>query len=137
MKHMLFLVGDIVMLKEPNKYKNTYFKPLNLFKIEEVSENRYSLQYIDGIVSKNDVLPVPIDGFHDREIYFDYIPNAYVTYDDIIPAKERDTRYYIDTIKEIPILYEQIKNLSYVHEVQHIIKDLRQRRWISLNINNY
>lgn len=125
------------MFKEPNKYTSTYVKPLNLFKIKDVLDNGYSFQYIDSVVSKMDVLPVPIDGIHDREIYFNYIPNAYMTYDGIIPEQEHDTRYYLEAIKEFPVLYEQIKTLAYVHEVQHILKEAHQRRWISLRINNY
>lgn len=133
---MKFLEGDIVMLKEPDKYTSTYFNELNLYKVEEISTNGYKLCHVNEIVDFDDVIPVPIGSGNDNRIYFSNVQPAYITYDDVIPAKERDTRYYIDSIKENPLLYKYVEKVSYVHEVQELIKKFA-RRYDSLIINNY
>ena len=134
---MTFSIGDIVMLKEPCKYTSTYKNELNLYTVVERSTNGYILCHIKEVVDFDDVCPVPIDSGNDNNIYFSYVPAASITSaDGIIPEKERDTRYYIDSIKEFPLLYKHVKNVLYVHEVQSLIKKFG-RRFDSLKIYNY
>ena len=123
---MTFSIGDIVMLKDPSKYKSTYVNPLNLFKIQKVLSDGYILNNIGRNVAKDDVISVPIDGIHDKKIYYYYAVAAdvYWTEEEEVNAKPktRDMRYYVDAIKDFPDLYQRVKGLSFVHEVQLVIK---------------
>lgn len=123
---MNFSVGDIVMLNDMCKYKCTYYNSLNLFKVQKVQPNGYILNNIEDIVTKDDVVPVPIDGVHDKKIYYSYAIAADMFWSekDEIKAKPKtcDMRYYMDAIKDFPELNERVKTLSYVHEVQKAVK---------------
>ena len=137
---MIFSVGDIVKLKDMSKYKCTYFNSLNLFKVQEVHSNGYILNNIENLVTKDDVVPVLIDGIHDKKIYYSYAiaANMYWSIEDEIKAKPltADMRYYMDAIKDFPELYERVKTLSYVHEVQKAVKK-GAAPYDDLKIDNY
>ena len=125
------------MLREPDKYKSTYINELNLYKVEKISTNGYILCHVKEVVDFDDVCPVLIDSGNDNNIYFSYVPAASIaSADGVIPERQRDTRYYIDSIKEYPVLYKHVKNVLYVHEVQSLIKKYG-RRFDSLKIDNY
>lgn len=136
---MIYFVGDIVMLKELDKYKCSLHSKQNLYKIQKVEKDAYFLDHIDEKVNAIDILPVPVDRIHDLPIYYFYYiaGNMSFDYNDPIfstPTKS-DTRYYMDAIKEMDSeLYKQVEKLAYVHEVQRILKT-RSNVYHELKIN--
>ena len=133
---MLFSVGDIVMLKDINKYDCTYYHKLNLFKISEVMPYGYILNAINEPVKCDEIIPVPIDGIHDRNIIFRTSTVAYMTTaDGFIPEITQDMRYYKDSLR-LECIHELLANMSYVHEVQKLIKE-NLGRYADLEIDNY
>ncbi len=68
---MDYKTGDFVMLKNIENFsiKRPLHPDLNVFEISEILPDGFRLEYIDEIVAKNDVLPIPINGKDDRWIY--------------------------------------------------------------------
>ena len=134
---MIYLIGDIVMLKDPNNYTCTYANKLNLFKVKTVTANGYILNGIIEEVTREDVLPVPIDKKHDCKIYLYYVPiNVQRSSSGELLPFIKNTQYYMETIKGDSELYEQLNKLSYVHEAQRVIASSSNPH-NKLEIDNY
>lgn len=73
-------------------------------------------------VSKDKILPVPINGKDDNNIYYD--PMIAAPTGDNTPPQKRDRRYYYTVLREDKTLWKQISDAKclYVHEVQHILR---------------
>ena len=101
------------MLKDINKYDCTYYHKLNLFKISEVMLYGYIFNAINEPVKCDEIIPVPIDGIHDRNIIFRTSTVAYMTTagEAHINTSHKDEDSG-DTIYDYPDLNGNIKTLE-------------------------
>lgn len=121
--------GDIVRLKDMslNKYKRMEWHVINLYDIGAIESDRVRLIDVDGIVSIDDIEAVPIDGVHDKKIYYEPIE---VSVNGMGGAKTTDYSYYMKALErtedENGNKYSDIikeKNFHFVHEVQHWLRE--------------
>lgn len=127
-----FEVGDFVRLKDTdiNKIKYLDREPINIYKVLKLENGKYKLSSIESLVDSNDVEAIPIDGFHDRNIYFDPIIMAsIVSPGGSIPVHSTDYSYYMDKFEdcldENKRSYSEIvkeRGYHFVHEVQHWLR---------------
>lgn len=128
-----FEKGDFVKFIDSayTSYTDKVYYSDNVFRITEINENG-TLKLVDIVepVPIKDVEAIPIDGVHDRKLYYDPIIMAsIVAYDQPVPAHHSNSgEYYMDglarttyegkTLKDIVIE----KNCQFVHEVQHCLR---------------
>ncbi len=129
---MDYKTGDFVMLKDVQKFSDN--RPLhrnfNVFEISEILSDGFRLKYIGETVSKDDVLPIPVNGEDDRWIYYDpIIAAAVVRPGDDLPCHSTDYTYYLNAFarsyaKDGKSLQELVreKGFIFVHEIQHYLK---------------
>lgn len=117
-----FEKGDIVSLK-----KNRV--GLNLYKIGADLGDSVRLVNVDQSVPKKELVPVKVNGVDDRWIYYDPIVAASIIFPgDPSPVHNRDYSYYMDALTRSydgKMVFKHIiekEHLSYVHEVQHILR---------------
>lgn len=138
-----FQIGDFAMIKKTlhEKYKlneNALLKhKWNLFVIRSINEKNFCLEDIEGDIAFEDLEAVPIDGIHDKKIYYDPI---------VIPAFGEtvigtDYSYYLHSFErsfdENGKKYSEIvveRNYHFIHEIQQW---LREEGDNGLKINYY
>lgn len=128
-----FEVGDFVMIKDVSKLKveATGYTRNNVHKIKKIEKGKYKLGDIDEIVVYDEIEAIPIDGVHDRPIYYDPIVCASVIAPgESAPIRKTDYSYYmekfdncLDTDKRTfsDVIKEQ--GYQFVHEVQHWLRE--------------
>ena len=128
-----FEVGDFVMMKDVSKLKvdATGYTRNNVLKIKNIENGKYKLGDIDGIVGIDEIEAIPIDGEHDRPIYYDPIVCASVIAPgESAPIHKTDYSYYMDKFEncldvEKRKFSDVIKDhgCQFVHEVQHWLRE--------------
>ena len=126
--------NDIVMLGE-SKFETVkgqlWFKD-NAFEITAIKDDgMVLLMELDELVSRHDLLPMPINKKRAGNVYYDTIIAASVVGpDDEIPVHSRDYTYFMDAFKKVTeedgtTLYELVdqQGFKYVHEVQHWLRE--------------
>ena len=123
-----FSQGDFVRIKD-KEWGNVIISDshiVNLFEILEINDNEIRLNDVEEIVSSDIIEAIPIDGNHDRKVYFDpvvvslegssvmtkdysYFMKTFNRYED------EDGNKYSDLVVE--------KGFHFVHEVQHWLRD--------------
>lgn len=128
-----FEVGDFVMIKDVSKLKveATGYTRNNVLKIKNIEDDKYKLDDIDDMVGLDEIDAIPIDGVHDRSIYYDPIVCASVIGPgESAPIRKTDYSYYmkkfencLDTNKRTfsDVIKEQ--GYQFVHEVQHWLRE--------------
>jgi len=129
-----FKVGDIIRLKDVNKFTNSRLlnKDVNAFEILVIEDDYIKLTFHEDLIPSNEILPIPINGVDDIRIYFDPIIAA-GTYFHNQNAKPHitDYSYYMEHFKRFFIqnknnyLYDIIikKGFKFVHEIQHYMRE--------------
>ena len=128
-----FEKGDFVMYKdfEQLKAKMPDYHGQNVFKIMDIEDGKYKLGFIEGKVGANEIEAIPIDGVHDRAIYYDPIVMASVVRPgDPVPVHRTDYSYYMDRFENCYDVdkrsYAEVvreHGYHFVHEVQHWLGD--------------
>lgn len=128
-----FEVGDFVMYKEFDKVKQKIgdYHSHNVFKILDIEDGKYKLGNIEGKVDVKEIEAIPIDGVHDRSIYYDPIVAAsIIPPGGSVPVHRTDYSYYMDKFENCldvdkHTYAEVVKERGYhfVHEVQHWLND--------------
>lgn len=140
-----FEKGDFVKFVDSvyEAYTKTVFYSDNVFRIVKVLDNgSYKLADIEVDVPGNNVEAIPIDGVHDRNIYYDPIIAApYVAPGQPVPVFHSQRGiYYLDglsntrldnkkTLRQIVDEYD----CQFVHEVQHCLRDVVNNDELKLN----
>lgn len=132
-----FQINDIVRLKESNKQLDVLGRTMNLFRIIAINDDNITLCSHFGITFEakySDILPVPINGEDDKNIYYDPVVAAAIVYPgDEIPVHRTNYTYYMEQFKwstyNGKTLFDMIneRKLKYVHEVQHFLVNEFQR----------
>lgn len=139
--------GDFIKLKDA-KYKDIedslLFK-VNIFKIKHIDEKKKEIELvdIDDKIPLDNIEAIPIDGKHDLRIYYDpIIAASIVGENDPLPVHSTDYRYYLEHFKNISIenegtMYDKFKkkDLQFVHEVQHWLRQKWHENSLKININ--
>lgn len=140
-----FEKGDYVKFVDSvyESYTKAVFYSDNVFRIVSVLDNSsYKLADIEVDVPENDVEAIPVDGVHDRNIYYDPIIAApYVALGQPVPVfhSQRGV-YYLDglsnttlgnkkTLRQVVEEYD----CQFVHEVQHCLRKEMQNDDLKLN----
>lgn len=136
-----FEKGDYVKLIDDSYdtyAKNLYYSN-NVFEIDGIEKDgTYKLSDIDINVPRKDVEAIPIDGKHDRNIYYNP-PVISFNYSTPLPHVDED-EYYMDSLKSV--LFDENKTLKtiveendcqYVHELQHYLRKIRSVDNLYLN----
>lgn len=129
-----FQIKDIVRLKESNKQLDVLGRTMNLFRIIAINDDNITLCSHFGITFEakySDILPVPINGEDDKNIYYDLVSMAtFVNPKDEISAHRTDYTYYMEQFKRSTdvngkTLFDIVneRELKYVHEVQRFLND--------------
>lgn len=129
-----FEKGDYVKFTDAAYYaytKSLYYSD-NVFKISQIKEDgTLRLVDIDEDVPIKDVEAIPIDGIHDRNLYYDPIIMAsYVAPGQPVPVHHsRSGEYYMDGLENTRMqngkTFKAIvteNNCQFVHEVQHCLR---------------
>lgn len=129
-----FKKGDFVRLDE-NAFAlavDNTFEETNVFEIDSIDDESGSVKLKDVKYSINidDIEPIPIDGVHDKNIYYDpVIAASIVTPGQPVPVHHRDYSYYMDSFKRstyedktFDVLIKDA-NCQFVHEVQHYLEE--------------
>jgi len=125
-----FEKGDFVKLVDDlyNSYaKNLYYSD-NVFEIDRVEKDGYyKLSDIEANVPRKDIEAIPIDGKHDRNLYYNPVV---ISMDHSMPIPHVDEEeYYIESLKRD--LFNENKSLKtiveendcqFVHELQHCLR---------------
>lgn len=132
----LFEVGDYVALTESlfNKLADKLIYKNNIFRIEDTNLPDaplfYKLEGLDEAVEMIDIEAIPIDGIHDRDIYYDpIIAASIIAPGQPIPVHHTDYSYYMEHFERCKYndksYVELIKeaNCQFVHEVQHYMNE--------------
>lgn len=103
-----------------------------LCEIEKIfDDGSIKLKYIDNKLKLKDIKPIPVDGIHDRKIYYAPIVAATTIRDgDSIPIYPRDYLYYMEHFKkeewsdEKQTIWDKVNvcHFRYVHEIQHWLR---------------
>lgn len=130
---MDYKTGDFVMLKNIENFnvKRPLHPDLNIFEISEILPDGFCLEYIDEIVPKNEVLPIPINGKDDRWIYVD---SLYIMANG--QCTSTNYAYYLDRIEiEGELLREITKKrvFQFVNQAQDYLRDVFGRNELKIN----
>lgn len=118
--NLRYEVNDIVI------YSNIVSKIEYIF-----DDGMIKLYHYGEKVSVNQITPIPIDGIHDRNIYYAPVVAASTIFDGHpLPLVETDYSYYMDTFqKEVwqedgQTTWEKVNacHFRYVHELQHWLR---------------
>lgn len=128
-----FEVGDFVRLKDSNSNKQKYSdrEAINIYKILKIEKGKYKLSSIENLADSSDIEAIPIDGIHDKDIYFDpIIAASIISPEGSIPVHRTDYSYYMDKFEsrfdvDKRSYAEIVKDRGYrfVHEVQHWLRE--------------
>lgn len=129
-----FEKGDYVKIVDSSyeAYTKSVFYSDNVFKIVKVlDDGSLKLADIEVEVPRNNIEAIPIDGIHDRNLYYDpIIAASYVASGQPTPVHHSPSGvYYMDGLentifknKTLRQLVEE-RNCQFVHEVQHCLRD--------------
>lgn len=128
-----FAKGDIVKLKNPEKYKKEddyWGYNINLYKVVSFEKDSVKLAGVAKQVPKDELLPVEVNGIDDRWIYYDpVIMASFVFPGEEIPSHSTDYSYYMDAFEHcFDEKHNSFKDLVskahlvYVHEIQHYLR---------------
>lgn len=131
-----FEISDFVMLTEI-KYQElvgSLFYSNNVFRITDIDNSgiraKYKLENIDDWLGHEYILAIPIDGVHDKDIYYDPVIAApAIAPGQPIPVRNTDYSYYMDHFKRWTYQgksYAELvneANCQFVHEVQHYMRE--------------
>ena len=129
-----FEKGDYVKIIDSSyeDYTKSVFYSDNVFKIVKVlDDGSLKLADIEVEVPRNNIEAIPIDGIHDRNLYYDpIIAASYVAPGQPVPVHHSQRGvYYMDGLEntrfENKTLRQLVKerNCQFVHEVQHCLRD--------------
>ena len=100
--------------------------------IEKIFDDGFiKLKYVDNKLNIKDIHPVPADGMHDKQIYYDPIVAATTIREgDPIPVHQKDYSYYMEHFKkeewadEKQTTWDKVDacHFRYVHEIQHWLR---------------
>lgn len=139
-----FEKGDYVKFRETvyGGYTKNVFYSDNVFRIIEIKqEGLLRLSDIENDVPQKDVEAIPIDGIHDRNIYYDpIIAASYVAPGQPIPVhKSPAGEYYMEGLERTRLDKKTLKSIveehdcRFVHEVQHCLKRVLHRDDLKLD----
>lgn len=129
-----FEKGDYVKFTDAvyESYTKSVYYSDNIFKITQLkADDTLKLVDIDDDVPIKDIEAIPVDGVHDRNIYYDpVIAASYVAPGQPVPVHHSqrhvyyldgldNTRYNNKTLRQIVVEH----NCQFVHEVQHCLRD--------------
>lgn len=142
-----FEKGDYVKFTDGvyDAYTKSVYYSDNIFKITQIKmDGSLRLADIEGYVPIQDIEAIPVDGEHDRNLYYDPIIMApYVSPGQPLPVlNSHSGEYYMDglentrmpdgnTIKSVVLQ----NNCQFVHEVQHCLRRKLQKDDLKLNIS--
>ncbi len=100
--------------------------------IEKIFDDGFiKLKYVDNKLSLKDIHPVPADGMHDKQIYYDpFIAATTIREGEPIPIHQKDYSYYMEHFKkeewadEKQTTWDKVNecHFRYVHEIQHWLR---------------
>ncbi len=139
-----FTKGDIVKLKNPEKYKKEddyWGYHLNLYKVISLDRESVKLAGVVKLVPRDELLPVEVNGNDDKWIYYDpVIMASFVFPGEDIPSHSTDYSYYFDAFEHC---YDEKHNsfkdliskshLVYVHEIQHYLRKRFNEDYLKIN----
>lgn len=139
-----FVKGDIVKLKNPEKYKKEddyWGYNINLYKVVSFEKDSVKLAGVAKQVPKDELLPVEVNGIDDRWIYYDpVIMASFVFPGEDIPSHSTDYSYYMDAFEhcfdEKHISFKDLvskAHLVYVHEIQHYLRKRFNQDYLKIN----
>jgi hypothetical protein len=127
-----FEKGDYVKLIDEsyNTYAKNLYYSSNIFEIDGIQKDgTYKLSDIEISVPRKDIEAIPIDGKHDRNIYYNP-PVISIDHSTPLPHVDED-EYYLNSLKtDIMSEGKTLKNIveendcQYLHEVQHCLRRL-------------
>lgn len=146
-----FEKGDFVKFKDAvyEVYTKSVYYSDNLFKIIEIkSDGSLRLADIEQDIQIKDVEAIPVDGNHDRNLYYDPVLAAsYVASGQPVPVHHSPVgEYYMDGLERTRLDKKTLKdiieehNCQFVHEVQHCLNsvvhsdDLKLDKTIKTNL---
>lgn len=127
-----FQTGDFIRLKDISKWQTgrVLHKAINIFEISKISDEFITIKGSKDQIPLEEIEPIPIDGVHDKDIYYDGIFASPVVHtDDPIPIGQVNRNYYFDAFRDYPDGSSNIQQLikdqgcHYVHEVQHYLTE--------------
>lgn len=131
-----FQVGDFVALSSNafNEVEKSLIYGNNIFRIEAIDESSglsfYKLSSVEKPISKDEIEAIPVDGVHDRQIYYDpIIAASVVARGQPIPVHRTDYSYFMEHFKRCSYqdksYFELVKeaNCQFVHEIQHYMNE--------------
>ena len=139
-----FAKGDIVKLKNPEKYKKEddyWGYNINLYKVVSFEKDSVKLAGVAKQVPKDELLPVEVNGIDDRWIYYDpVIMASFVFPGEEIPSHSTDYSYYMDAFEHcFDEKHNSFKDLVskahlvYVHEIQHYLRKRFNQDYLKIN----
>ena len=139
-----FEKGDFVKFVDSayDEYTKSVIYTDNVFRIVKLLDNgSLRLADIETDVHRSNVEAIPVDGVHDRNIYYDpIIAASYVAPGQPVPVHPSQRGvYYLDGLektkynnKTLRRIVEE-KNCQFVHEVQHCLREEVQNDDLKLN----
>lgn len=128
-----FKKGDYVRMKDKDKVGTpiSINHVVNLFEIKEIKGKKLRLIDVDTEVNLDDIEAVPIDGVHDKKVYYDPIVAAsIIPPGGSIPVHNRDYSYFMEKFENCLDVdkrsYADIvreRNYHFVHEVQQWLRE--------------
>lgn len=138
-------IGDFVKLIHPEKYCkefSTASNPVNIFKINTINSNACFLNGVEHCVPIDEIKPIKVNGIEDRWIYYNPLTSASIVFPGMeLTPQQVDYSYYLDSFKKC--FYNgknyceivEKKKLCYVHEIQHLLKEIGDNKGLKININ--
>lgn len=100
--------------------------------IEKIFDDGFiKLKYIDDKLKLKDIKPIPVDGTHDKQIYYDpFVAATTIREGEPIPIHQKDYSYYMEHFKkeewadEKQTTWDKVNecHFRYVHEIQHWLR---------------
>ena len=128
-----FQKGDFVRMKEKDKVGTmiSISHVVNLFEIKEIKGKKVRLIDVEDEQSLDSIEAVPIDGTHDKKVYYDPIVMASVVRPgDPVPGHRTDYSYYMEKFEKCYDVDKRTfaeivreRNYHFVHEVQHWLRE--------------
>lgn len=127
-----FEEGDFVRMKNDvyEKVNQSGQYTQNVYRIKEIKQGIVMLENVQKGYAFREIEAIPIDGKHDVNIYEQVYPAAsYVGEGENVPAFHADDSYYMLQFMHRSyegktfVEYVKEKNLHFVHEVQHWLRD--------------
>ncbi len=120
-----FKPNDLVKI-DKEKSKILKIESNTIWKVTTVTGDTYHLEGLSEPIHRNYLLPIPIGGIYDKNIYYDSVQaGSVIGSNDPKPVHHIEHRYYMDQFKNDRIISALISNhnCQFVHEVQHVLRD--------------